>query len=67
MPCNCFVDNNLSIHFGEDKSKSTLLCSKHKIKNSEPLNIQYNDIKIINILKSHTYFVSLMKPSHENP
>ena len=41
-----FVDNKLSIHFGEDKTKSILFGSKHKIKKSKPLNIQYNDIKI---------------------
>ena len=43
MLCDWFVDNKLSIHFGEDKTKSILFGSKHK---SKPLNIQYNDIKI---------------------
>ena len=46
MLCDCFVDNKLSIHFGEDKTKSILFGSKNKIKNSKPLNIQYKDIKI---------------------
>ena len=46
MLCDWFVDNKLSIHFGEDKTKSILFGSKHKIKKSKPLNIQYNDIKI---------------------
>ena len=46
MLCDWFVDNKLSIHFGEDKTKSILLGSKHKIKKSKPLNIQYNYIKI---------------------
>ena len=46
MLCDWFVDDKLSIHFGEDKTKSILLGSKHKIKNSKPLSIQYNDIKI---------------------
>ena len=41
-----FVDNILSIHFGEDKTKSILFGSIHKIKKSKPLNIQYNNIKI---------------------
>ena len=41
--CDWFLDNRLSIHFGEDK---TLFGTKHKIKKSKPLNIQYNDIKI---------------------
>ena len=46
MLCDWFADNKLSIHFGEDKTKSILFGSKHKIKKSKPLNIQYNDIKI---------------------
>ena len=46
MLSDLFVDNKLSIHFGEDKTKSILFGSKHKIKKSKPLNIQYNDIKI---------------------
>ena len=45
MLYDCFVDNELSIHFGEDKTKSILFGSKNKIKNSKPLSIQYNDIK----------------------
>ena len=44
--CDWSVDNKLCIHFGEEKTKSILLGSQHKIKKSEPLNIQYNDIKI---------------------
>ena len=46
MFCDWFVDNKLSIHFGEDKTSSILFGSKHKIENSKPLNIQYYDIKI---------------------
>ena len=44
--CDWFVDNKLSIHFGEDKKKSILFRSKHRLKNSKPLNIQYKDINI---------------------
>ena len=29
--CECFVDNTLSIHFGEDNTKSTIFASKCKI------------------------------------
>ena len=32
-------DNKLSIHFGEDKTKSILFGRKHEIKNSKPLII----------------------------
>ena len=46
MLCDWSVDYKLSIHFGEDKTKSIKFGSKHKIKKSKPLNIQYNDIKI---------------------
>ena len=44
--CDWFVDNKLSIHFGEDKTKSILFSSKNKAKQADPLNIHYNDIKI---------------------
>ena len=46
MLCDWFVDNKLSIHFGENNTKSILFGSKQKIKKSKPLNIQYNGIKI---------------------
>ena len=44
--CDWFVDNKLSIHFGEDKTKSILFSNKHKLKKSRPLNIQYKNINI---------------------
>ena len=44
--CDWFVDNKLSIHFGEDKTKSILFSSKCKVKKTSPLNIQYKDKKI---------------------
>ena len=53
MLCDWFVDNKLSIHFGEDKPKSILFGSKHKIKKSKSLNIQYNDIKIKQFFQVH--------------
>ena len=40
------MDNKLSIHFGEDKTKSILFSSKRKVKKASSLNIQYKDIKI---------------------
>ena len=40
------MDNEISIHFREDKTKSTFFSSKHKIKKASPLSIQYKDIKI---------------------
>ena len=44
--CDWFVDNKLSIHFGQDKEKSKLFGTKHKLRNSESLNIIYNGIEI---------------------
>ena len=44
--CEWFVDNRLSIHFGEDKTKSILFASKSKIKKVPKLKINYNNIQI---------------------
>ena len=44
--CDWFSDNKLSIHLGEDKSKSILFGTKLNIKRAEPLNIVYGDVKI---------------------
>ena len=43
--CDRFVENKLSIHFGEDKTKSILFSHK-KCKNLEKLDIRRGDIKI---------------------
>ena len=43
--CDWFVDNKLRIHFGEDKTKSILFASKHKIKRAWKSNIKYKEIK----------------------
>ena len=44
--CDWFVDNKLSIHFGEDKTKSILFASHRKIKTIKKLNMKYQDIEI---------------------
>ena len=44
--CDWFVDNKLSIHFGEDKTKSILFGTSRKLKNLRELNISHGDIKI---------------------
>ena len=44
--CDWFVDNKLSIHFGEDKTKSILLGRKTKRSGSKKLNVRRDDIKI---------------------
>ena len=43
--CGWFVDNKLSIHFGEDKTKSFLLAFKCNIKKLQKLEIIYNNIR----------------------
>ena len=42
--CEWFVDKKLSIHFGQDKTKSILFASKRKIKRVTKLN--YRNIQI---------------------
>ena len=44
--CEWFVDNRLSIHFDEYKTKSILFASKHKIKKVPKLKINYKNIQI---------------------
>ena len=44
--CDWFVDDKLSIHFEEDKTKSTLFSSKRNLKLVEELDIRYKDKKI---------------------
>ena len=44
--CEWFVDNRPSIHYGEDKTKSILFASKHKIKRVPKLKIKYKNIQI---------------------
>ena len=40
--CDWFVENKLSIHFGEDNTKSILFGSKRRLKNIRQLNIRYS-------------------------
>ena len=44
--CDWFGDNKLSIHFGDDKTKSMLFSSKCNLKLVEELDIRYKEIKI---------------------
>ena len=37
--CERFIDNKLSIHFGEEKTKSILFCTIRRLKNSRNLDI----------------------------
>ena len=44
--CKWFVENGLSIHFGEDKTKFRLFAFKRKIKSVPKLKINYKNIQI---------------------
>ena len=44
--CDWFVDNKLSIHSGEEKTKLILFSSKRNLKLVKELHIRYKDIKI---------------------
>ena len=46
MLCDWFVDNKLSIHFGEDKTKSIVFGTNRKMKNIRELEIKHGDMKI---------------------
>ena len=48
--CDWFVENKLSIHFGEDKTKLIVFGSQKRLKNLDQLDIRRGDIKI----KQHT-------------
>ena len=44
--CDWFVDNKLSIHFGDDKTKSIVFGTTKKLKNLQNIDIRRGDIKI---------------------
>ena len=52
--CDWFVDNKLSIHFGEDKTKSIIFGSTRKLNSLRELDIRCGDIKI----KQHSGYLS---------
>ena len=54
--CDWFVDNKLSIHFGEDKTKSILFSTKNRKRKIRTLDMQYGDVKTKQtILKSNIF------------
>ena len=44
--CDWFVDNKLSIHFGEDKTKSIIFGSKRKLNSLKELGLRRGNVKI---------------------
>ena len=53
--CDWFVDNKLSNHFGDNKTKSILFASKQRAKNIRKLNIRHKEICI----KQQAYVTNL--------
>ena len=43
---DCVADNRLSVHFGEDETKSILFSPKHRLKSIGQRDISYKDVKI---------------------
>ena len=43
--CDWLVDNKLSIHFGESKTKSILFASEREIKSARKVNVKFKNIK----------------------
>ena len=44
--CDWFIDNNLSVYFGQEKTKSILFGTKHKLRNAKALNTVCKGIAI---------------------
>ena len=44
--CEWYIDNKLSVHFGEEKTKSILFGTKRQLKDQRDLNLKYGDIEI---------------------
>ena len=42
--CDWFIDIKLSIHFGEDKTKTILFSPRNLRKNADPLNIKRDEV-----------------------
>ena len=44
--CEWFIDNNLSVYFGEEKTKSILFGTKLQLKDQRDFNLKYGDMEI---------------------
>ena len=53
--CDWFVDNKLSIHFGDDKTKSIVFGTTKKLKNLQDIDIRHGEVQI----KQHSQVVYL--------
>ena len=53
--CDWFVDNKISIHFGEDKTKCILFGPKKRLKQDINLDIRYDTV-YVKLYHTVTYF-----------
>ena len=60
--CDSFIENKLSIHLGEVKTKSILFRTKLNTKRTKPLNIVYGNVKIKQYTKA-TYLGGILDES----
>ena len=44
--CDWFIDNKLSVYFGEEKTTSILFETKWQLKNQRDFDLRYGDIEI---------------------
>ena len=61
--CDWFADNNSSVHFDQDRTKSILFGTKHKLWNAKALNIVYNSTKIKQYARVKYFRKSILDPS----
>ena len=59
--CDRFVDNKLSIHFGEDKTKCILSGTKHRLNKSVYLILNLVRYTLSNITQWHILFACWIK------
>ena len=63
--CDWFIDNKVSVHFGDGKTKSILFGTKRQLKHQGDLELRYGDIEI----KQHskvTYLGCMLDNNLEN-
>ena len=58
--CDWFVDNKLSIHFGEDKTKTILFSPKNLRKRDEPIVIKRHDVTLKQFFSTVEYLGCLL-------
>ena len=65
--CDWFVENKLSIHFGDDKTKSIVFGANRRLKMLDKLDIRRDETKISQCNKKNIWDASLMITFLGNP